>query len=132
MMDANTNIVRGLSVLPSSSPLESGFTISAQIPLTCGSEFSARAAFILDIAVSKERIELGEVSCVVKSNSETVLEISIPDMDLSTVPKRLRNNAALLSLALVVDGKDCGEVNLIASVDERDGVLYKTIFSPFC
>lgn len=57
-----------------------------------------------------------------------IVNLDIPE--LTDLPSRIVNNVALLCI-LICDGDAVVQtIDLVCAIDEREGVAYRTIFSP--
>ena len=131
--ESEGQIITGISVSPKASPLGSGFTLALQIAPGLKPIHRAKIQLVLDIAVIRSVVELGNAkSEITSADGVSVLQLHVEDVDLSSFTKRVKNNAAAYQISFLDnEGLEVGQLNLVASVDERDGTLYKTIFSPF-
>jgi hypothetical protein len=76
-------------------------------------------------------VPLGVFGPVPSTESGSRLEIETGPVCLEDIPRRILNNVGMVVLTLLdCEGREMSKLNMVMSVDERDGAFYRTIFSP--
>jgi len=66
------------------------------------------------------------------SSENHSISFSSADVDVSHLERRVINNVALLVCVLEDEaGVELTRLQSVVAIDEREGVMYRTIFSPF-
>jgi hypothetical protein len=124
--------VVGVSVNPNQCELDVPVDINLEIESDVALEVHARITLVLDVAVTRHAVTVGGLQTHSVSVGKSAITLHCPSVSLSDIPRRIVNNVAVLRVDLI-DGSETQltSIQLVLQVYEKDGVMHRTIFSPF-
>lgn len=124
--------VVGVSVNPNQCELDAPVDINLEIDSGVAVGVHARVTLVLDVAVTRHTVPVGGIQAHSVSIGKSSVTLHCPSVALSDISRRIVNNVAVLQVDLI-DGSDTQltSIQLVVQVYEKDGVMHRTIFSPF-